>query len=95
MLPSMFLWAQEEVVVNGVRYSPMRLWSLEARTSKTTRYDNEKNKSEFGRRCRIYMYIKSIGTDPSEIGMKYSDLRKWLTNWMKERTKEPLTRVTT
>ena len=81
---------EEYVKVGDDVYSPMRLWTLQARKV------HEKLRlqtSLFGRRAQLYLYVVSRGVEPEEMTEKESDLRKLKKAWMEHMPKEEAKQV--
>ena len=73
---------EEYVEVDGVSYSPLRLWTLEARQKKGAAM--MKQTSNFGRRAHLYLYILSRNEIPAQILEKESKLRALMVAWKKD-----------
>ena len=69
------------VHVGGVSFSPLRLWTVEARQKMGKAMMAQT--SNFGRRAQIYLYILSRGVDPAEMPENESALRKSMQEWKK------------
>ena len=72
---------EEYVQVDGASFSPLRLWTVEAR--KKMGAEMMAQTTSFGRRAHLYLYILSRGEDPAQIIETESALRKLMQVWKK------------
>ena len=70
---------EEYVHHGGISYSPLRLWTVDARQKMGQ--DMMKQTSNFGRRAQIYLYILSRDEDPAEMPEKEGQLREAMQRW--------------
>ena len=69
---------EDGVHVDGMDYAAMRLWTVQARGR------HEKLRAQttlFGRRCRLYLYVVSLGVDPEAVTEAESVLRGRMEQW--------------
>ena len=78
------------VHVGGVSFSPLRLWTVEARQKMGKAMMAQT--SNFGRRAQIYLYILSRGVDPAEMPENESTLRAKMQEWKKACGRRGLTK---
>ena len=73
---------EEFVHVDGVSFSPLRLWTVDAR--KKMGKEMMRQTTNFGRRAQIYLYIISReGVEPAEMPENESTLRAKMQVWKK------------
>lgn len=70
---------EEYVHHGGISYSPLRLWTVDARQKMGQ--DMMKQTSNFGRRAQIYLYILSRDENPAEMPEKEGQLREAMQRW--------------
>ena len=72
---------EDFVHYDGISYSPLRLWTVEARQKMGKAMMAQT--TNFGRRAQIYLYILSCGGDPAEMPETESALRNRMQAWKK------------
>ena len=73
---------EEFVLVDGVSFSPLRLWTTEARKKMGQAMMDQS--TNFNRRAHTYLYILSRdGVDPAEMPENESTLRGRMQEWKK------------
>jgi hypothetical protein len=63
-------WMEDSVVVDTVKYSPMKLWSPEQRNFARGTH------AQFWKHCQAYVYVRSLLVAPAEIKQSWTELRQ-------------------
>ena len=67
-------WVEQVVQVEGIKYSPMKEWTVSVRGP-----NFNKEHKQFYKRCLAYVFVRSLGVPPHQVFTKYSDLRSQST----------------
>ena len=74
-------WMEQVVQVDGIKYSPMKEWSIDVRAENFAT-----DHPQFYKRCLAYVFVRSLEPPPHQILLGYSDLRTQASDAVDQRT---------